>query len=362
MPFGFADTHFVNFPEGQTENRLKSLTNRLNINYLEFVRRTDAAITALNAADPVINLFTYDTTKDTVTAKGGSDKVWQRAAEYGPGRPQRGKPGRGHLLPFYHYEIDLGFTDRALKTMEVEQFTDELRDTVQAIARGRRADVLERLFNADEIPLDMDGNGASPGFAGSGTGTNAFVGILPNGQETDGAYTHYFQMADTEAGTHAGILAMVAALENWYAGPFDLYGSATAIEKIMSYVGDDKFVSNGSSLIRPGEAQSQALVDASTYLGVYAGKIRIRYPDLSLEGDNFVIFKPFPVQSQLQPLAWRWDTIFGREAYVEDRNMTPLTEAMVMQSYGVGVSNRVSVTVALIGGTPTEYEPPTVLR
>ena len=121
MPFGFADTQFVQYPEGQTEARLRGLQNRLGINYLEFVQRVDSAMAALNASDALINELTYDTTNDRISAGTNSDKVWQRSAEYTPGRPQRGKPGRGHYLPLYHYEIDLGFTDRMLQTMTIEQ-------------------------------------------------------------------------------------------------------------------------------------------------------------------------------------------------------------------------------------------------
>lgn len=363
MPFGYADTQFVHFPEGQDEDRVRSLRNLVGINYLEFVRRVDGAMRALNTNDPLVAMLTYDTTKDRINQEGGSDKVWQRSAEYTPGRPQRGQPGRSHLLPLYFYEIDLGFTDRALKTMGVEQFQDELRTTVQAVGRGRRADVLERLFNSAEMPLDDDGTGATPGFAGSGTGTNVFSGTMPNGQSTDPSYTHYFQTADDGASLDTAIKAMQTNMALWDSGPFDLLPSPDAFDRITSNQTDaTQFVSAGSDLVRRGEAQDAALVDPNKYAGVYNGMIRVMHPDYQISGNGFALIRSYGAGNARNPLAWRYDPTFRREAYVDDRRLMPMTEAAIMQTYGIGVSNRTGAALCSIGGSAGVYAAPAINR
>lgn len=363
MPFGYGDTQFINFPVGQDDDRVRQMQNRLGINVLEFVRRVDGAVAALNQTDPLIAMLTYDTTQLTLRQGGTSDKVWQRSAEYAPSRPQIGLPGRSWMLPIHFNEIALGFTERALQTMQIEQFTDEVRTTVQAVAKGRRADVLDRLFNDEEEPLDDDGGGASPGFAGSGTGANAFVGVLPSGLTTDGSYTHYFQADDTANALDTAIKAMQTNLELWASGPFDLISSPDAFERIIANTTDTtQFVSAGSDLIRRGEAQDVAMVDPNRYAGVYNGRIRVMWPDYQIAGNGFAVVKTYGAGNANNPLAWRYDPLFGRNAYVEDRALYPLAEAMILQTYGIGVGNRVGATVCSIGGTTGVYAPPAINR
>ncbi len=363
MVYGLVDTQFINFPEGQSETRLRGLQNRLSINFLQFINRVEGALSSLNNGDSAYNLFAVDTTNDRITTRGQGDKVWHRSAEYTPGRPQRGMSRGGYLLPLYHYEIDMMMTDRVMQTITVEQFEDELATTIQAVARGRRADVLERLFDKNEVPLDDDGNGASPGFAGSGTGTNVFRGNLPNGQYTDASYTHYLDAANTDAAITAMISTARDRMDNWQQGPYDLYGSKVFLDRLRAiaphgvYTADDLFVDNSSSLIRPGTAQTEALVDPATYQGVFLGNIRVRYHDLTIDGNNAVMFKV-----GTKPLVWRYDPIWGRNAYVDDRRLMPLTEAAIMQSYGIGVGNRTGAAVMSVAGAGAVYQAPRIWR
>lgn len=362
MPFGLNDTQNIYFPVGQNAEQIAGMTNRLGIGVIEMVRRVDSAIAALNTQDSLIAELTYDTTKDFISTRGRQDKIWHRGAEYTPGRPQRGGGGGGFHLGIYNYEIDLGFTERGLMVMPLEQFEEELRTTVQAVARGRRADVLERFFFPGEMPLNDDGEGLTPGFAGSGTGGNVFSGYLPNGQPTPVGYTHYHQADNTDVAIDAAIKTALRKMQNFNGQVCDMLGSQQFIERVTAILGDDKFVPAGSSLIRPAEAQTQALVDAQQYLGVYAGFIRVRPPDAQIEGMSGALVKSYGRGNSNNPLAWRWDPLFGRGAWVDDRSLTPLAEAMVMQTYGVNVSNRTAAAFLSIGGTPGTYAPPTILR
>ena len=364
MPRGYGDTQFIEFPEGQSDDQIRTATNQMGIGFLQFVQRVDAAMTALNAPDPTIEMLSYRTTRRNVRQRGRDNKKWQRSAEYVPGRPQLGQPGKGFQRPLYSWEIDLGFTRRGLMRMGLEQFTEEVQTTVGAARRGRRADVLDRFFSDLEFPLDDDGVGASPGFAGSGTGANDFEGVFPNNVEVPANYTHYFQAADTEAGIHAAILDALEALDNWGENRYyEMIGDVTSINQIRTYLGDDKFVGAGSQLIRPGEAQTQALVNAATHHGVYAGRIRVR-PGLSqISGRNIAIFFYGGQNSPQNPLAYVYDELFGLNAYVEDRILYPLAEAAILQTYGVGVNDdRVGAVCISIGGSAGVYARPAILR
>lgn len=358
MAFGFLDTKFIDFAEGQSETRLKSLKNRLGISYEEFIRRVDGAMSALTAKDSLTAELTFDTTNDSFKGKGPTDKIWHRGAEYTPGRPQRGKGARGHLIPIYHYEIDLGTTDRALKVMSADQFSDELRSTVLAIARGRRADVLERLFSIDEVPLDDDGTPSSPGFAGSGTGQNKFYGTTIKGHMTDADYTHYFAATQDATSAKAALDAAIEALGNFGDGIIDILPSQEMLDLIASLRADDEFVPTGSILIRPAVDESVALVGEDKYAGVYKRKIRVRHAEQQIEGMNAALFR----SDSDKPLAWRYDDIFGRHAYVEDRRLMPLTEAAIMQTYGVGVADRTAAALVSLTEAGTEYVPPLIRR
>lgn len=355
MAYGLIDTQYIDFAEGQTDARLRSLQNRLGINFSEFINRVDAAVGAINTPDPLVSALTFRTDQDLVPGEFGSNRVFGRQAEYTVARPQRGA-GRGHSIPFYFNEIGLGFTRRALEMISLTQFENELRDTVQAVRRGARADVLERLVDPSEFALDDDGNGASPGFAGSGTGTNAFVGTLPGGAKTDGSYTHYG--FTTEANLAIALDTYLGRVRNFHPAPYDLIGSPDAIAMVM---GLGKFVQSGSALVRPGLGTAEALVDPTMYVGVYDGVLRVRAGDYQVDGDAFAIVKTYGDNNLANPLAWRFDPGFGDSAYVEDRQLYPLAEALVQMHYGVGTNRRTGAALVSIGAA-TAYVAPAILR
>lgn len=355
MPFGLIDTQFIDFAEGQSDARLRTLQNRLGINFTEFINRVDAAVGAINTPDPLISALTYRTDQDLVQGEFSSTKVFGRQAEYTVARPQRGV-GRGHSLPFYFNEIGLGFTRRALELISLTQFENEVRSTIQAVRRGMRADGLERLFDPGEFSLDDDGNGASPGFAGSGTGTNTFQGMFPGGTTTDANYTHYGYT--TEANLAAALDTYLGRVRNFHPAPYDLIGSPDAIAMVMRL---DKFVPAGSALVRPGMGTAEALVDPEQYVGVYDGVVRVRAGDYQIDGDALAIVKTYGDNNMNNPLAWRFDPNYGTDAYVEDRSLYPLSEALVQLHYGVGTNRRTGAALLSIGAA-TEYVAPAILR
>lgn len=357
MAFGLLDTQFIDFAETMTESRLKAIKNRLGISVVEFVERVEGAMAALATRDPVTREYTYDTTDDSFKYRGPTDKIWQRGAEYTVARPQRGMGRRGHMIPLYHYEIALGVTDRYLQEADADQFEDEVRATVQAVSRGRIADVWTRFWSDEVMALDDDGVGTTPGFAGSGVGADAFFGTTLRGTMTDENYTHYFFSEPDAANMQAALDAMIEQMGLWYTGTLDIVATEQALDMIAQWRADDIFVPTGSMLIRPAERETQTLVDASRYAGVYKGKVRVRHAIEGVEGNALAIVNPTST-----PLAWRYDPIYGREAYLKDRGIYPLTQADILQVYGIGVADRTSAAFLSFGEGMTEYTPPTIIR
>jgi hypothetical protein len=217
-----------------------------------------------------------------------------------------------------------------------------------------RKQALIRLFSDDEVAVDRRTTAVSPGFAGSGTGLNAFSRPYPSGAALGGGYTHYYRAAAADRA--ATIKTARDQLRKWQSGPFDLIGSAAEITAIKLL---SDFVPAGSALVRPGQSTAEALVDAELYEGVYDGDIRVRKPVEDFTDANFAIFKTFGPLNPLNPLAWRYDDVEGRNAYVRYRALFPLDQAIVRQSFGIGVNNRVAAALVHIDSSGS-YDPPTI--
>lgn len=356
MPQGYIDSHNFDWASGQTESRLRNLQNRLGISFTEFIDRVDGAVTAVNSPnDALIESLIFRTSQDRVTGGNSSDKVLERSAEYTIPRPQRGK-GSGWLLPLYENAITLGFTKKSLDVMTPDAFERELASTVQAIRRGNRADVLEALTTNAERPLDNDGVGATPGFIGSGTNDNAYVGEVPPG-EALGSYTLYRRFAT--GSLEADLQAAFNVWKWFYPGEtFDLIAPAAGLALITAM---DGFTSAGSPLVRPAQGTAEALVDASRFEGVLFGEIRVWPAETQMTGTSFTIFRSGGQNSSLNPLAWRYSDIWGPNAWVEDRELYPLANAVINHNYGVGTYNPAGALNVSVAGSGN-YTPPTVSR
>ena len=293
---------------------------------------------------------------DRRTGAYGGSKVVQRAAEYTIPRPQRGQAS-GWLLPLYENAITLGFTQKALDVMSVETFEGELATTVQAVRKGQRADVLERLFLDTEFGLDNDGVGASPGFAGSGTGTNVYSGPTPAGVTTLNMYARVT--------TGANAAAQVATFQdylNFFHGPgaLELLTGSAGITEVTAMSG---FVEAGSAFVRPAAGTAEAMVDANEYIGVLNGNILVRHADPQITGNVLAIYKSYGDNNTLNPLAWRYSDIWGAAAWVEDRELYPLANAVVNQNFGIGVNHRAGAALIAVAASGTyAANAPTISR
>ena len=356
MAHGYLDTQNIDFAVGQTESRLRNMQNRLGINFSEFYSRLDGAMSALNGNnDAVINSLITKTSADRVSGGATGNKVLQRAGEYSIVRPQHGG-AQGHLLPLYHHAITLGFTAEALETMTVERFQGEIATTVQGFRKGQRAEVLERLFSDAEFVLDDDGVGTSPGFAGSGTGGNVYGGATPPGVTTLNLYSRVTSaQLDAEIKKVQGYLAAMNG-----SGALDLLTSASGLALVTALPG---FVAAGSPLVRVAAGTAEAVVNPDEFVGVLNGNIRVRQAEGQLNGDGIAIYKSNGSNAVNNPLAWRFSTIWGEGAFVNDRDLFPLANAEVSQYFGIGANNRVGAALIAVAASGTyAANRPTVSR
>jgi hypothetical protein len=99
-------------------------------------------------------------------------------------------------------------------------------------------------------------------------------------------------------------------------------------------------------------------VDPLTYVGILDEDIRVRQPITDFSSANIAIFKTNGNLANGNPLVWKFDEKKGRSAYVRSRSMFPLSDATVLQTFGINVNNRTAaalITIAASGG----YVPPT---
>jgi hypothetical protein len=328
MARGIIDTNYIDFPDNIDQAYLSGLQTRSGLSFTDLAARMDAALAGLNA---------------------GIDHTLPR--------PQQ-VARQAHMLAIAGLELALGFTEDGLQAISLDDFQANVDAMVEALERMFRADVLYRLFSDDEFPVAGNGviqtTATSPGFAGSGTGSNAFAGVYPDGTALGGGYTHYYR--DATANRAAVIKSARDRLRRWHEPPFDLIGSATSIDALVA-LGTPDFVGAGSNLIRPADSTAEALVDAATYVGVFANDVRVWRSVLDFTDDHYALFKTYGQFNQRNPLVMRFDPLKTRDAYVRTRAFFPLAESVALWDYGINVNNRVGAALIRIAASGSYAEP-----
>jgi hypothetical protein len=361
MPFGIIDTTFVDLPVGLDEGYIRGLQTRSGLSVAEMIQRTDAAMTAVNAgADPLVADLSYRTASESAAGRVTASKRVMRAGEYVYSNPQY-VARKAHMLPLEKYDIVLGFTEDGLQRISMPAFENELDAMVDAFGRLYTAEALARLFSTAEFAVDEGTTSVSPGFAGSGTGTNVFDGVFPNGETIGGGYTHY-AFGTTDASIVTWLNTAIAQMERWVEPPYDLVASSTFIAALQAaaITAGTPIVLSGSALIRLPDTSSEALVDQGQYMGVYGGKVRIRHGVSGFGDLHAALFKTYGAYDSRNPLAWRYDPLYGPDAFVRSNAYFPLADAIAMQWLGFGVSNRTGASLFYRNAGAVAYVNPTI--
>lgn len=353
MVFGILDTRFIDLPQGLDVTYLEGLRTRAGVSFAEVLREIDSRLAALNGnVDPfVAQLLSPPTTEQFSETTAPSAFVVDKKSEYTVARPQMVE-GQAIMLPIYDWEVSLEFTEDGLESMSLASILNNVDSMVAGYRRRYRLEVLRKLFSIAEERFSIRTTASAPGFAGSGTGTNVFTRPYPNGTATATNYTLYYR--DTTTNTVAVILSARDELKRWQDGPFDLWTNATVAATIKA---DAKFASAGSTLVRPADNVSNALVDPAEFLGVLDGDIRVHKPLQELTSDHFALVKTRGNFAQANPLMWRYDALRGRPVTVRSRSMYPLDMAIAIQRFGIGVNNRVSAALGRIAASGNYTDP-----
>lgn len=349
MVRGYLDTKFIDLPANIDANYLRGLTTARGLSFANLLTQLDARLRTINAAvDPLVSQLVSFTTDASTDDSMPTQFVLEEENEYGLPRPELAER-QAHMIPLRRYAKSLAFTEDFLEMATQPTILNQFDSMAATFVRGIKVKALERLTSIAEVRVDRGSTAVSPGFAGSGTGTNVFTGTYPNGSALAGSYTLYYR--DTAANLAAVIKAARNELRKWWPAPYDLIASQTQIDLIAALT---DFVPAESPLILRAQGVAAANVPADEFLGVYDKDIRVRHGQMEYGTEpNITLFKSFGAFSAQNPLVYRYDPDFGRGVVIRSRELYPLDQAVMRLRFGVGVKNRTAaanIRIAASGG------------
>lgn len=346
MPFGYMDTQYLDFPANVDLAYIQNLRTRAGVDFPQLLREIDRRIGALNGAvDSLVAGLITPTTEAFAEIMAPMRFTVDEASEYGLPRPQL-TDGQASMLPIRDYDVSVAFTEDGLQSMRLARILQNVDSILAGYRHLYRVQIMKRLFDNGTFRVDKKTTAVSPGFAGSGTGADAFSAPYPSGAALPGGYTHYYRAAS--GSLTATLVLMRDQLKKWQTGPFDLIGSAAAIALVQAL---PDYVPAGSPLVRVGDSTSEALVDPNIYLGVWGNEVRVRLPVDDFTETNLAMYKSFGALNGNNALAWRYDPDVGRAAFLRWRSFFPLDQAVVKQKFGIGVNNRVAAALLTIAAS-----------
>jgi hypothetical protein len=354
MVYGYLDTRHIDFPQSIDPTYLASLQNARGVSFQSVLQQLDARLAAAGRTfDPLVaSLIALSSDPVAETQAGGAFRA-EEEPEYGVVAPQFIEPA-GHLNPIRRFQFNLGFTEDALEDMTERQILRQGDGVLRGVTRNQRVRALTRLFSADEVRVDRKSTAVSPGFAGSGTGTNVFGQPYPDGTDTGAGYTHYVR--DTQANLITRLVTERNRLAKWHPGPYDLATSGVMLDLIMA---DARFVKATPDLILRAQGDAAANVDPAQFVGVFDGDVRVwkAINELGTE-PNIALFKSYGVNDARNPLVYRYDERFGRAPVIRFRSMYPLDNAIIRHRFDVGVhGDRVGAVLIRIAGSGAYVAP-----
>lgn len=358
MAFGIYDTEWVDLAPNVDRAYIDGLALGSGTTFESVLSDIDSMIGAFNiGTDPLLSALSYATEDAYIEYNMPTAFKIAEYSEYTMDRPQRGEDIGAHMLPIRRYMVATGWTEDGLREMSASSITNTVESILLGYRQKYRSEVMKRLFTTTEVAVQPRKTTAtSPGFAGSGTGLNVYTKPYPNGTALPGGYTHYVRT--DAAGLGAALVAAADKLQKQgHAAPYDIIAPQAVVDSIKLLSG---FVATGSVLVRVDPSVPEALVDPSLYVGVYADRMRIRYAIDDFAETNLAVFKTYGSLDPRNALAIRRPNVPGlpQGAYLRSRNLFPLAEAEVINSWGVGVGDRTAAVLIHIDAAGS-YDPPT---
>lgn len=359
MPFGIIDTTYIDAPAAADEAYIRGLRTQAGVSVAELMRQIDARLSAYNGSlDAFVASLVTPTTEGETDPMGISAAIIQELGEHTLSRPQAVDLLK-HALPLTVYGGSTEFTERYLERAGIDSILKKVDSLILGLRRNVRRIALDRLFSSAEKRVAKNSAVVSPGFAGSGTGDNAFPSAAyPDGSALPSGYTHYFAANTSTAGALAStVTAAIARLRRWHSGPFDMVASQAFLDLAVEL---DAFAEAGSALVRPAQGEREALVDAELYVGVLGGVVRVRAALTETTDPVAAVYKSYGALDERNPLAWRYDPNVGRGAILAYRDLYPLAQSEVRQEMGIGINDRTAAVLIHAADGATEYVDPTI--
>jgi len=361
--FGYFDTRSVDIePAGLIdEEYLAALRSRSGWTYEQLVRELDDRMRAFNrTVDPLVALLSYRTTDITVEYSVPQAFLPEARTEYTMARPQIGTRRGGYPLAWKAWDQAMAWTEQGLRNERLTVITDSIDGHLQRLRNWLRYRVLLRLFSTDDWFVDDDSEaaGVSPGFAGASS-VHPYTRPYPTGLPLPGGYTHYIRTAS--AGLAAAVQAGIDLLRaQGHLPPYDVIGP---VDMVNLFKADTtNFVKAGSTLIRPGPDQAEALVDPNQFVGAYLDYVQVRYPIPDFTSPNFALVKLYGINDRRNPIAIRYAMDEQQEpegTYIRSRNLFPLAHAEVVSGWQPNVGNRTAAVLYTVAASGA-YVAPTI--
>lgn len=358
MARGFIDSKYISFPPNVDVAYIEGLKTADGTTFSRVLQEINSRLTTFNGGlDPLLADLIYTT--DDVFAESLQPIAFEveESSEYTLPRAQFAE-STASQLPIRDWDLSTGWTEEGLLDMPFNRIMLQIDSILLGLKVNHRKQVLKRLFSDAEVAIDPKRRavGTNPGFAGSGTGTNVYDTPFSDGSAVPEGYTFYHR--DTEENLSVALKAMRAKLGARQAGPFDLIGPGNMIDKVTAL---PEFLKAGSSYRNEGNGVSLANVDPDKYVGTLFDDVLVRRPIQDFSDPNLAMFKTYGALSPQNALAHRFDSRpgRGRDARLRYRDFFPLSQAVVLHKYGIGVANRTAAALLHVAASG-DYEAPSI--
>lgn len=359
--YGIVDSQYIDVSPNIDLNYLQKAETADGVTFDALIPLVNAPLQAYNRTIPaeIAEISAPATVKVSIKGRGTGAFEVNRNAEYDVERPQRpGKPF-AHGLAIWANSNAMEWTEDGLRNMTAEEVVAEVEEALNGFRLQNKHDVWARVFDPVEVPVDDQDltTMVSPGFAGSGTGANAFqLTHDPRLKELGANYSHYW--ATTAANLAAALKAMVKQHRRWFpTGNLELVGSADLTALIQALGENGGFIRAERAYIREGLGNTVATVDGARYLGVFDADLLIRKPTDEWTDKNGFIFAPLGNLNARNPIVCRYSPKWGRGAYLRSRGQWPLEKSVIIERQGWNVNNRVGMELLRVDPSAT-YAPP----
>jgi len=366
MALGPNDLKNISLPSAWDNTEMSRFALRDGTGYEELIRDINMAINALNAEFRVgylANLFSI--TEDLgIEYRTGSSAGFEDHTEYSQPDAQRADV-TGHMLPLFKKDRKMGWTNDWLEEARRAHVDADIRAMITDARDALEKALITRLFKMEEetgVRIGLGSGGVSVPFADGGAGTIAYTPpAYPNrGGTFLSTHDHYGRL---DGITQANLETQVKHLwEHGIDGPYELLVSLADLASWTNVTNVTGYIEKADPLVMYGNSESLARVGAE-----YIGGVKTEYgfarlmPLGRIPTTYWGVTKTYGALDQRNPLKVRFDEKygFGLKLVSENISLYPLTGAVGVLKFGVGVADRVAA-VLTENDTSGDYATPTI--